>query len=206
VDAIVLFKVIDPQRAILNIENFVRTTSLIAQTTLRSTIGQSELDDLLARRDKINSDLQKVLDEQTEPYGVKVTAVEIRDVALPETMKRAMAAQAESERERRAKVINALGEYEAAEKLTEAAHLMSKEPAALQLRYLQSMQQIASERSTMTIFPVPIDLLTPFVEMAKRSNREADASAAPIEAPSFAMPLPLPEIVPVEQPRGTTGA
>ncbi|HZT41833.1 MAG TPA: SPFH domain-containing protein [Chthonomonadaceae bacterium] len=168
VDAIVLFKVVDPRAVILNIENYVRTTSLIAQTTLRSTIGQAELDELLSQRERINQHLQAVIDEQTEPYGVKVTAVEVRDVSLPETMKRAMAAQAEAEREKRAKVINAEGEFQAAERLVQAAHMMSREPAALQLRYLQSMREIASERSSMTILPIPIDLLSPFLEMAKR--------------------------------------
>lgn len=172
VDAIVLFKVIEPMRAILNIENYGRTTSLIAQTTLRSTIGQVELDELLSQREQINQQLQAVIDEQTEPYGVKVTMVEIRDVALPDTMKRAMAAQAESERERRAKVINAQGEFEAAEKLTQAAALISTQPAALQLRYLQSVREIASERATMTILPLPIDLLTPFVDLARKFTRE----------------------------------
>ena len=185
VDAIVLFKVIDPRAAILNIENYVRTTSLIAQTTLRSTIGQAELDELLSQRERINQHLQTVIDEQTEPYGVKVTAVEVRDVSLPETMKRAMAAQAEAEREKRAKVINAEGEFQAAERLVQAAHMMSREPAALQLRYLQSMREIASERSSMTILPIPIDLLSPFLEMAKRvtgvgsESKESQAEASP---------------------------
>jgi regulator of protease activity HflC (stomatin/prohibitin superfamily) len=186
VDAIVLFYVVDPRAAILNIENYLRTTSLIAQTTLRSTIGQAELDELLSQREQINQRLQVVLDEQTEPYGVKVTAVEVRDVSLPDTMKRAMAAQAEAERDKRAKVINAEGEFQAAERLTQAAAMMSREPAALQLRYLQSMREIASEQSTMTILPVPIDLLTPFVEMAKRANegwasvpKEQEAETAP---------------------------
>lgn len=168
VDAIVLFKVIDPRKAILNIENFVRTTSLIAQTTLRSTIGQAELDELLSQRDQINQKLQSVIDEQTEPFGVKVTAVEVRDVVLPETMKRAMAAQAESERERRAKIINAEGEYQAAERLAQAANVISREPAALQLRYLQSMREIASERSSITILPLPLEIFTPFLESMRR--------------------------------------
>jgi regulator of protease activity HflC (stomatin/prohibitin superfamily) len=172
VDAIVLFRVIDPKYAVLNIEDYVRTTSLIAQTTLRSTIGQAEMDELLSQRDQVNQRLQTVIDEQTEPFGVKVTAVEVRDVILPEGMKRAMAAQAESERERRAKVINALGEFEAAEKLTQAAALIATQPAALQLRYLQSVREIASERSTMTILPLPIDILTPFLDMAKKNSRE----------------------------------
>jgi regulator of protease activity HflC (stomatin/prohibitin superfamily) len=177
VDAIVLFKVVDPQMAILNIENFVRTTSLIAQTTLRSTIGQAELDELLSQRDEINRRLQEILDEQTEPFGVKVTGVEVRDVTLPEGMKRAMAAQAESERERRAKVINALGEFEAAAKLTEAAHLIAQEPAALTLRYLQSMKEIASEHNSTTILPIPIDMISPFMEMARRNLAPPNATA-----------------------------
>ncbi len=188
VDAIVLFSVSDPRSAILNIENYIRTTSLIAQTTLRSTIGQAELDELLSQRERINQHLQAVIDEQTEPYGVKVTAVEVRDVSLPETMKRAMAAQAEAERDKRAKVINAEGEFQAAERLTQAAAMMSREPAALQLRYLQSMREIASERSSMTILPIPIDLLTPFVEMAKRAAEHG--TQTPTEAPSTASATP----------------
>jgi regulator of protease activity HflC (stomatin/prohibitin superfamily) len=178
VDAIVLFSVSDPRAAILNIENFIRTTSLIAQTTLRSTIGQAELDELLSQRDRINATLQAEIDGHTEPYGVKVTAVEVRDVSLPETMKRAMAAQAEAERDKRAKVINAEGEYLAAERLTQAAALMSKEPASLQLRYLQSMREIASERSSMTILPIPMDIISPFVEMAKRANEQGKREEA----------------------------
>ena len=178
VDAILLFNVVDPRMAVLNIENYARTTSLIAQTSLRSTIGQAELDELLSQRDRINQHLQAVIDQQTEPYGIKVNAVEVRDVSLPETMKRAMAAQAEAEREKRAKVINAEGEFQAAERLTQAAAMMSSEPGAMQLRYLQSMREIASERSSMTILPIPIDLLTPFVDMAKRANAEHDRKAA----------------------------
>lgn len=169
VDAIVLFRVIDPRFAILNIENYVRTTSLIAQTTLRSTIGQVELDELLAQRDQVNQRLQTVIDEQTEPFGVKVTTVEVRDVSLPDTMKRAMAAQAESERERRAKIINAEGEFQAAEKLAQAAALISREPAALQLRFLQSVREIASERSSITILPLPMDIIKPFLNLAERA-------------------------------------
>lgn len=191
VDAIVLFKVTDPNTAILTIANYTRTTSLIAQTTLRSTIGQAELDELLSQRERINEHLKSVIDEQTEPYGVKVTAVEVRDVSLPETMKRAMAAQAEAEREKRAKIINAEGEFQAAERLVQAAAMMSTEPASLQLRYLQSMREIASERSSMTILPVPIDLISPFVEMMKRNNANADArQAAQTAATTAAPPLP----------------
>lgn len=190
VDAILLFNVVDPNTAILKIENFTRTTSLIAQTTLRSTIGQAELDELLSQRERINEHLKAVIDEQTEPYGVKVVAVEVRDVSLPETMKRAMAAQAEAEREKRAKIINSEGEFLAAERLVQAAAMMSKEPAALQLRYLQSMREIASERSTMTILPIPIDLVSPFIEMMKRNNRRADAEDAAAEAKSAQPAMP----------------
>ena len=192
VDAILLFNVVDPRMAILNIENYVRTTSLIAQTTLRSTIGQAELDDLLSQRDRINDHLKRVIDEQTEPYGIKVTAVEVRDVSLPETMKRAMAAQAEAEREKRAKVINAEGEFQAAERLTQAAAMMSSEPGAMQLRYLQSMREIASERSSMTILPIPIDLLSPFVDMAKRFNASHDEAQTARRAEAAALPTPAP--------------
>ncbi len=191
VDAILLFNVVDPRMAILNIENYARTTSLIAQTSLRSTIGQAELDELLSQRDRINHHLQAVIDQQTEPYGIKVTAVEVRDVSLPETMKRAMAAQAEAEREKRAKVINAEGEFQAAERLTQAAAMMSSEPGAMQLRYLQSMREIASERSSMTILPIPIDLLSPFVEMAKRANSEHQQKVdarPPVSAPAAPAP------------------
>lgn len=163
VDAIVLFRVIDPAAAVTRIENFIRTTSLIAQTTLRSTLGQAELDDLLSHRDKINQQLQTIIDEQTEPYGVKVQTVEVRDVVLPDSMKRAMARQAESERERRAKVINAEGEYQAAERLVQAAQMMATQPAALQLRYLQTISEMSAQSTSTTIIPVPVDLLLPFL-------------------------------------------
>lgn len=203
VDAIVLFSVVDPRTAILNIENFARTTSLIAQTTLRSTIGQAELDELLSERDRINQHLSKVIDTQTEPFGVKVHAVEVRDVSLPETMKRAMAAQAEAEREKRAKVINAEGEFQAAERLVQAAAMMAKEPMALQLRYLQSMREIASERSSMTILPVPIDLISPFMELAKRAvshmNAETPSSLPAVQKPQEALP-DAPDKLPSLQP------
>jgi regulator of protease activity HflC (stomatin/prohibitin superfamily) len=166
VDAIVLFRVIDPASAVTRIENFIRTTSLIAQTTLRSTLGQAELDDLLSHRDKINQQLQTIIDEQTEPYGVKVQTVEVRDVVLPDSMKRAMARQAESERERRAKVINAEGEYQAAERLVQAAQMMAAQPAALQLRYLQTISEMSAQSTSTTIIPVPVDLLLPFIRQA----------------------------------------
>ncbi|HWA86717.1 MAG TPA: slipin family protein, partial [Opitutus sp.] len=164
VDAVVYFRVVDPEAAVVKVENFLKATSLIAQTTLRSVVGQAELDDLLAHREKINLTLQEIIDRQTDPWGVKVTAVEVKDVALPDNMKRAMARQAESERERRAKVINAEGEYQAAEKLVQAAAMMDKEPIALQLRFLQTMREISGERNTTTFLPIPLDILSPFIK------------------------------------------
>lgn len=172
VDAVVYFRVVDSEAAVLKIENFARATGLIAQTTLRGTVGQASLDELLAERNKINEHLQTVIDEQTEPWGVKVTNVEVRDVVLPESMKRAMARQAESERERRAKVINAEGEYQASEKLAMAANIMSKNPAAIQLRFLQTLTEVASENNSTTLFPLPIDLFTPFLKIMQNKAEE----------------------------------
>lgn len=167
VDAVVYFRVIDPIAAVVKVENFWKATSLIAQTTLRSVLGQSPLDDLLSQREAINLKLQEIIDRQTEPWGVKVTAVEVKDVALPDSMKRAMAKQAEAERERRAKIVNAEGEYQAAEKMVQAAGMMSKEPMALQLRFLQTMREISNEHNTTTFFPVPIDLFGQFFKGQK---------------------------------------
>ena len=164
VDAVVYFRVVDPNAAVVKVENFWRATSLVAQTTLRSVLGQSELDELLAHRDKINATLQEIIDRQTDPWGVKVTSVEIKDVALPEEMKRAMAKQAEAERERRAKIVNAEGEYQAAEKMAQAASVLAKEPIALQLRYLQTMREMANEHNTTTFLPLPIDLFSAFLK------------------------------------------
>lgn len=164
VDAVIYFRVVDPISAVVKVENFYRATSLIAQTTLRSVLGQAELDELLAHRDKINLTLQEIIDRQTDPWGIKVTSVEIRDVALPESMKRAMARQAEAERERRAKIVSAEGEFQAAEKMVQAAAMMSKEPIALQLRFLQTVREISNERNTTTFLPVPLDLFTAFVK------------------------------------------
>ncbi len=164
VDAVVYFRVMDAEAAVIKVEHFLKATSLLAQTTLRSVVGQVELDELLAHRDKINRTLQEILDRQTDPWGVKVTAVEVRDVVLPDNMKRAMAKQAETERERRAKIINAEGEFQAAGKLVEAARMISAEPVALQLRFLQTMREIASEHNTTTILPVPIDIFSPFLK------------------------------------------
>ncbi len=164
VDAVVYFRVVDPNAAVVKVENFWKATSLIAQTTLRSVLGQASLDDLLSQRDVINQKLQEIIDRQTEPWGIKVTAVEIKDVALPDSMKRAMAKQAEAERERRAKVVNAEGELQAAEKMVQAAAMISKEPIALQLRYLQTMREMASEHNTTTFLPLPIDLFSAFLK------------------------------------------
>src|SRR3954471_24460707 len=164
VDAVVYFRVVDPVAAVVKVENFWKATSLISQTTLRSVLGQAELDELLSHRDKINQTLQEIIDRQTDPWGIKVTSVEVKDVSLPEGMKRAMAKQAEAERERRAKVVNAEGEFQAAEKMVQAAAMISKEPIALQLRFLQTMREISSEHNTTTFLPVPIDLFSPFMK------------------------------------------
>jgi regulator of protease activity HflC (stomatin/prohibitin superfamily) len=164
VDAVVYFRVVDPNEAVVKVENFWKATSLIAQTTLRSVLGQSPLDDLLSQRDIINQKLQEIIDKQTGPWGIKVTAVEVKEVALPESMKRAMAKQAEAERERRAKVVNAEGEFQAAEKMVQAAAMIAKEPIALQLRYLQTMREMASEHNTTTFLPLPIDLFSAFLK------------------------------------------
>jgi regulator of protease activity HflC (stomatin/prohibitin superfamily) len=170
VDAVVYFRVVDPQAAVVKVENFLKATSLIAQTTLRSVLGQAPLDDLLSQRESINQTLQDIIDKQTEPWGVKVTAVEVKDVVLPDTMKRAMAKQAEAERERRAKVVNAEGEFQAAEKMVQAAEMMSKEPMSLQLRFLQTMREISSEHNTTTFLPVPIDFFTPLIKKSESSQ------------------------------------
>jgi regulator of protease activity HflC (stomatin/prohibitin superfamily) len=173
VDAVVYFRVVDPEAAVVRVENFLKATSLIAQTTLRSVLGQAELDELLAQREKINLTLQEIIDRQTDPWGIKVTAVEVKDVVLPDGMKRAMARQAETERERRAKIINAEGEFQAAEKLVQAAERISTQPVALQLRFLQTMREISSEHSTTTFLPVPIDLFTPFRKKSdSQSNKQ----------------------------------
>jgi len=164
VDAVVYFRVVDPIAAVVKVENFWKATSLIAQTTLRSVLGQAPLDDLLSQRDVINQKLQEIIDRQTEPWGVKVTAVEVKDVSLPDSMKRAMAKQAEAERERRAKVVNAEGEFQAAEKMVQAAAMIAREPIALQLRYLQTMREMASEHNTTTFLPLPIDLFSAFLK------------------------------------------
>ena len=170
VNAVVYFRVIDPEKAIIEVDDYLYATSQLAQTTLRSILGQAELDDLLSNREKINFELQDVLDKHTDPWGIKVSAVEVKHIDLPEEMQRSMARQAEAERERRAKVINAEGEYQAATKLTEASEIIGQHPIALQLRYLQTLVEIATENSSTTIFPIPIELLKPFlVNMEKKA-------------------------------------
>jgi regulator of protease activity HflC (stomatin/prohibitin superfamily) len=164
VNAVIYFRVVDPTRAIIEVENYLFATSQLSQTTLRSVLGQSDLDHLLSDRDRVNAELQTIIDRQTDPWGIKVSSVEVKDVELPEEMRRAMARQAEAERERRAKVIAADGEYQAAAKLGEAAVIIEQHPVALQLRYLQTLAEIATENNSTTIFPVPIDLLSPFVK------------------------------------------
>ena len=164
VDAVIYFRIEDPIAAVVKVENYFRATSLIAQTTLRSVLGQSALDELLSQRDVINAKLQEIIDKQTEPWGIKVTSVETKEVSLPDSMKRAMAKQAEAERERRAKIVNAQGEFEAAEKMVQAAGLIAKDPIALQLRYLQTMREMASEHNTTTFLPLPIDLFSAFLK------------------------------------------
>jgi regulator of protease activity HflC (stomatin/prohibitin superfamily) len=163
VNAVVYLRVINPEDAVLKVADYVRATSLIAQTTLRSVLGQSEMDELLGERDKINAKLQKIVDEQTDPWGVKVSAVEVKDVTLPEGMQRAMAAQAEAERDRRAKIVHAEGELQASEKLAQAAAVLSTQPVALQLRYLGTLKEIATERTNTVIFPLPMDLISAFL-------------------------------------------
>lgn len=164
VNAVIYFRVVDQERAIIQVEDYLYATSMMSQTTLRSVLGQSQLDDLLSKREQINGDLQRIIDQQTEPWGVKVNAVEVKNVDLPQEMQRAIARQAEAERERRAKVIHAEGEFEASRRLADAADVISRNPVALQLRYLQTMVEIASEKNSTTIFPIPIDTIAPFLK------------------------------------------
>jgi regulator of protease activity HflC (stomatin/prohibitin superfamily) len=169
VNAVVYFRVIDPRNAIVQVENYLSATSQISQTTLRSVLGQSELDDLLSQREKINHKLQQIIDANTEPWGVKVSNVEVKQIDLPQEMQRAMARQAEAERERRSKVISAEGEFQASQRLSDAAKILSDQPSALTLRYLQTLREIATEKNSTTIFPVPIDLLKPFLKTDKET-------------------------------------
>lgn len=168
VNAVVYFRVIQPQKAVVEVENFLVATSQFSQTTLRSVLGQSELDDLLSQREKINQKLQQIIDTHTEPWGIKVSNVEVKQIDLPQEMQRAMAKQAEAERERRSKVIAAEGEYQASQRLADAAKILSDQPSALTLRYLQTLREIATENNSTTIFPVPIDLVKPFLNLDKK--------------------------------------
>ena len=164
VNAVIYFRVVDQERAIIQVEDYLYATSMMSQTTLRSVLGQSQLDDLLSKREQINADLQRIIDQLTEPWGIKVTAVEVKNVDLPQEMQRAIARQAEAERERRAKVIHAEGEFEASQRLADAADVISRNPVALQLRYLQTLVEIAAEKNSTTIFPIPVDTIAPFLK------------------------------------------
>jgi regulator of protease activity HflC (stomatin/prohibitin superfamily) len=204
VSAVIYFRVIDAERAIIQVENFLYATSQLAQTTLRSTLGKLELDDLLAQREKINKELQLVLDLHTEPWGIKVTAVEVKAIDLPPEMQRAMARQAEAERERRAKVIAAEGEYQAAEKLGMAADVIDAHPAALQLRYLQTLVEISAEKASTTIFPVPIDLLQTFLDRGapRAPPPRAPAQVGPPATPQLHPQAPQRPLPPRTTPQG----
>ncbi|MFA5284371.1 MAG: slipin family protein, partial [Smithellaceae bacterium] len=169
VNAVVYFRVLDANAAVVNVENYLFATSQLAQTTLRSVCGQVELDEILSEREKINLQIQEILDRSTDPWGIKVSLVEVKHIDLPEEMKRAMAKQAEAERERRAKIINAAGEFQAAQKLIEAAALMETQPMSLQLRYLQTLNQIATTNNASTVIPIPIDLFKPFLKLGEKS-------------------------------------
>ena len=189
VNAVAYFRVLDPNAAIVNVTDYNRATSQIAQTTLRSVLGQSSLDDLLAERDKINEQLQRIIDEQTEPWGVKVSIVEVKDVELPQTMQRAMARQAEAEREKRAKVIHAEGEFQASQTLAEAAEIINQNPVTIQLRYLQTLTEIGAEKNTTVVFPLPIDIFSAFAQDRSSSNGQSPS------------PGPAPQPVVDEEPR-----
>jgi regulator of protease activity HflC (stomatin/prohibitin superfamily) len=191
VNAVLYMRVKDPVKAVIGVENYLYATSQLAQTTLRSVLGETEMDQLLADRDKINAILKEIIDRRTEDWGVEVSAVEVKDVDLPPEMKRAMARQAEAERERRAKVINAEGELQASEKLAQAAHIIGAEPAALQLRYLQTVNEIASENNSTTFFPIPIDLFRGFLDtVAQKAGGAAGSRALPAKASGDAVPEP----------------
>lgn len=170
VNAVVYFRVIEPQKAIVGVENFLMATSQLSQTTLRSVLGQSELDEILSQRDKINAKLQQIIDTNTEPWGIKVSDVEVKQIDLPQEMQRAMAKQAEAERERRSKIISAEGEFQASQRLADAAKVLAEQPSAITLRYLQTLREIATEKNSTILFPIPIDLLKPFLNNDKKSS------------------------------------
>jgi len=190
VNAVAYFRVIDSRKAITEVENYLLATSQISQTALRSVLGKAEFDQLLSDRERLNEELQKIIDESTEPWGVKVTAVEIKDVEIPEQMQRAIARQAEAERERRAKIINSEGEFQAAQKLTDAADIISTNPASLQLRYLQTLLEIGTNQNTTVVFPLPMDVLEPFV--AGQQGRGGSRPKAPKPPPPPEPPTDLP--------------
>jgi regulator of protease activity HflC (stomatin/prohibitin superfamily) len=192
VNAVAYFRVVDSNRAVVEVENYLIATSQISQTALRSVLGKAELDQLLADRERLNEELQKIIDESTEPWGVKVTAVEIKDVEIPEQMQRAMARQAEAERERRAKIINSEGEFQAAQKLTDAADIISTNPASLQLRYLQTLLEIGTNQNTTVVFPLPMDVLEPFV--GKGAAGRAAGTERPPKPPAPPPPPPEPPV------------
>jgi len=210
VTAVLYFYVVDPNAAVVNVMNFIQATTQIGQTTLRNVLGQSELDELLAQRNKINRELQTIIDEHTERWGVKVTAVEIKDIELPQSMQRAMAKQAEAEREKRAKIIHAQGELQASSQLAQAAEMIGSQSGALQLRYLQTLTEIAVEKNSTIIFPLPIDIIEPMINLMKRSSRteERHDGDGPHPASSYVPPMPQPvplpqpqRVVPPQQPR-----
>jgi regulator of protease activity HflC (stomatin/prohibitin superfamily) len=192
VNAVAYFRVVDPNKAVVEVENYLLATSQISQTALRSVLGKAEFDQLLSDRERLNEELQTIIDESTEPWGIKVTAVEIKDVEIPEQMQRAIARQAEAERERRAKIINSEGEFQAAQKLTDAADIISTNPASLQLRYLQTLLEIGSNQNTTVVFPLPMDVLEPFIG---RSDHAAGGSKAKPTKPP-APPTPPPDDLP----------
>ena len=193
VAAVVYFYVVDPKAAVVNVVNYIQATSQIGQTTLRNVLGQSELDELLAQRTKINRDLQTIIDEHTERWGVKVTAVEIKDIELPSSMQRAMAKQAEAEREKRAKVIHAEGELMASSQLAQAANVISAQPSALQLRYLQTLTEIAVEKNSTIIFPLPLDLVEPILSTMRRATAASENGDSPHTIPPYVPPTPQPQ-------------
>jgi regulator of protease activity HflC (stomatin/prohibitin superfamily) len=194
VNAVAYFRVIDPRKAIVEVENYLLATSQISQTALRSVLGKAEFDQLLSERERLNEELQGIIDESTEPWGVKVSAVEIKDVEIPEQMQRAIARQAEAERERRAKIINSEGEFQAAQKLTDAADIISTNPASLQLRYLQTLLEIGSNQNTTVVFPLPMDMLEPF--LGRSDHKTGGSKAKPPQPPSPPAPPapPAPEL------------
>ncbi|HEX5526277.1 MAG TPA: slipin family protein [Solirubrobacterales bacterium] len=196
VNAVAYFRVVDPNKAVVEVENYLLATSQISQTALRSVLGKAEFDQLLSDRERLNEELQTIIDESTEPWGIKVTAVEIKDVEIPEQMQRAIARQAEAERERRAKIINSEGEFQAAQKLTDAADIISTNPASLQLRYLQTLLEIGTNQNTTVVFPLPMDVLEPFIGRAEHkaggSKAKPPKPPAPVEEP----PPPPPDDLP----------